>query len=165
MHQVEKSHHFLEPGHICFSGNPLIIQAVVGNGISVCLWDKEMRYGAMALFVYPSTYDKTKASPLYGNVAIGAALKVMTKAGCTRESMIAHILGGARSPYEQENCFGARNGEIARKALTYYGIEVGSDDTGGTFGRKVIFDTLTGKLAVLKVHNLRKSDWFQDPAL
>ncbi len=36
---------------------------------------------------------------------------------------------------------------------------VASEDVGGKKGRKILFDTASGHVAVLKVHDLRREDW------
>ena len=48
---------------------------------------------------------------------------------------------------------------VARRALSRRGIRVASEDVGGSLGRKIVFDTGSGQVAVLKVRNIRKSDW------
>jgi chemotaxis protein CheD len=40
------------------------------------------------------------------------------------------------------------------------GIRVVSEDTGGEKGRKIVFNTGTNEVAVLKVDRLRKGDWY-----
>jgi chemotaxis protein CheD len=40
------------------------------------------------------------------------------------------------------------------------GISIVSEDVGGALGRKIVFNTLTNDVAVLKTDGVRKSDWF-----
>ena len=49
---------------------------------------------------------------------------------------------------------------IARKILAKHRIRIISEDVGGERGRKIVFQTNTNKIAVLKVDKLRKSDWY-----
>ncbi len=162
MSVIERPTYMLEPGYIYLSTSPVVIQTVLGNCVSVCLWDKVKKTGAMNHFLYPFTQDKSKATSAYGNVATMAVLRMMKDTGSAREHLVAHILGGAVPPEDRGHDIGLRNAESAEKVLKQYQIEILSEDTGGTVGRKVVFDTATGHVAVLKVHNLRKSDWYQE---
>lgn len=155
-----KPNHLLQPGCIFLSRAPLVIQTVLGDCVSVCLWDKLHAVGSMNHFLYPCVRDKNRATPQYGNVATLTLIRMMEEAGCERENLVAHILGGACPP-EADGCCtnGKDNAEMAKKVLEGKSIQIISEDTGGTIGRKVVFDVATGHVAVLKVHNLRKSDW------
>lgn len=141
---------------------PLVIQTVLGNCVSVCLWDKSLAIGSMNHFRYPRTGDKSSATTEYGNVATLALIRMMEEAGCSRENIVAHVLGGARPSENSVQTIGDENIQVARKVLDKKDVKIISEDTGGTIGRKVVFDTATGHVAVLKVHNLRKSDWITD---
>jgi chemotaxis protein CheD len=109
-------------------------------------------------FVYPQITQKDKATPVYGNVALIAMIKLMLEEGCSVESMSAHIIGGGH-PDGALDSNGGRNVEIARKVLGERGIRILSEDVGGSVGRKVVFDLATGHVAVLKVHKVRDEDW------
>ncbi|KMQ50534.1 Chemotaxis protein CheD [Chitinispirillum alkaliphilum] len=113
-------------------------------------------------YLYPYIREKIMATPVYGNVAIISLVRMMEEAGCRREDLIAHILGGAHPADDPEFDTGERNIKIARKALAHCRIMVASEDTGGFMGRKIVFDTITGHVAVLKVYNIRSSDWYTD---
>jgi chemotaxis protein CheD len=147
------------------SKKPALIQTVLGSCVSVCLWDKERRLGVMNHFVYPSIRVKSKATPVYGNIATRAAIRMMEQAGSDRSSMEAHILGGAHPGVHPANNpannTGKKNISIARKVLALHGINVASEDVGGTMGRKIVFDTDSGHVAVLKVYKIRESDWYE----
>lgn len=51
------------------------------------------------------------------------------------------------------------NVRVARRILARRGISVVSEDVGGSLGRKVIFDISNGEIAVLKIRQVRRSDW------
>jgi len=150
--------HYLERGHIYVSSGAGAVQTVLGSCVSVCLWDAEVRCGGMNHFVFPQTTQKEQATPRYGNVAMIALIKLMHEEGCNLSTMSAHIIGGGHPDGESES-IGSKNVEIARKVLKEKGINVLSEDVGGSVGRKVVFDLATGHVAVLKVHKLRTEDW------
>jgi chemotaxis protein CheD len=150
---------YLEPGYICCSPAQPTLHTVVGSCVSVCLWDRELKYGAMNHFLYPATTDPEKATPTYGNVATTELVRMMLDSGSKIENLIAQILGGASPDPGASNPVGPRNVESARRALRRHGITIGSEDTGGVMGRKVVFDTRTGHVMTLKVHQIRQEDW------
>ncbi|MDR3013623.1 MAG: chemotaxis protein CheD [Chitinispirillales bacterium] len=150
--------HYLERGCIYVSSGAGAVQTVLGSCVSVCIWDADLRCGGMNHFVYPQITQKDKATPVYGNVALIAMIKLMLEEGCSVESMSAHIIGGGH-PDGALDSNGGRNVEIARKVLGERGIRILSEDVGGSVGRKVVFDLATGHVAVLKVHKVRDEDW------
>lgn len=154
----------LEPGYIYFTRQATTIATVLGSCVSVCLWDRRQRFGGINHFLYPSTHDPVKATPKYGNAATLALAHMMTDAGCVREDMVAHVLGGAFPEEAEGQDIGAENVAVARKILQHKEIRIVSEDVGGCMGRKVIFDTGTGRVVVVKVHKLRKTDWLLHPA-
>ncbi|HRI89177.1 MAG TPA: chemotaxis protein CheD, partial [Candidatus Hydrogenedentes bacterium] len=79
-----KSYH-VEPGYVYFSEKAMTLRAVVGSCVAVCLWDRKSKVGGMNHFIKPRTRAKADATPIYGNVAIAALLKMMEDAGCKRD--------------------------------------------------------------------------------
>ncbi|MBF0541457.1 MAG: chemotaxis protein CheD [Nitrospirae bacterium] len=152
---------YIEPGNVFFSKKPHRMSTVVGSSVAVCLWDKKNKCGAMSHFMYPYIRDKEQATLWYGNVAMITLIKLMDKSGINRHDVVAQILGGARSSNENEiNNMGQENISVAKKALAFYKIPIVAEDVGGIIGRKIVFDSTTGHIAVLKVFDLRQSDWY-----
>ena len=140
----------------------MTVRTVVGSCVSVCIWDKALQYGGVNHFIKPVTYDQKEATPRFGNVAVAALVRIMEEAGCERTNLVAQILGGGSPPGTMANSLGDQNIQVAREVLSRKSIIVVAEDVGGHVGRKIAFDTGTGQLAVLKVHQLRESDWLVD---
>jgi len=151
--------YYLEPGHIYFTTEPSIVRTVLGSCVAVCLWDRKRHTGGMNHFVYPLVREATKATAKFGNVSTIRLVQLMDEAGCSRENIVAQIIGGATKESSDNGQMGVENARVARKVLERYGIAIVSMDVGGEMGRKVIFDVGTGEVAVLKVHKLRDADW------
>lgn len=150
---------YLEPGFIYFSKRPSTVRTVVGSCVAICLWDRKLKCGGMNHFIHPFTQDPENATPQFGNVAIAALIRIMEEAGCDRKNIVAHILGGGAPFGVVGDHIGRQNVSVAREVLIRKGIIIVGEDVGGHVGRKIAFDTATGQLAVLKVHQLRAEDW------
>ncbi len=153
--------YFLSPGYIYLARAPTIISTVLGSGVSVCVYDKKEMFGAMNCFLYPEIREQGKTTALYGNVATIALIRLMLQEGSKPKHLVAQIFGGA---YNEEvskvRDVGSENVRVARKVLSRSGIKIISEDVGGTLGRKVVYDSYTNEVAVLKVERLRQSDWY-----
>ncbi|MBF0572886.1 MAG: chemotaxis protein CheD [Desulfamplus sp.] len=152
--------YLLKPGFIYLSDKPISISTVVGSSVSVCLFDKKQKIGGMNHFQFPEIKDREKATAIYGNVATFALIKMMLSNGSKNNHIEAQIFGGAYNPEVSNINVGMNNIKAARKILNSKRIKVISEDVGGEVGRKIIFNTSTFEVAVLKVKNLRRSDWY-----
>ncbi len=155
----EKASYYLDPGYIYFPADPTTLRTVVGVCVAVCLWDAQLEQGAMNHFIHPATANPETATPKFGNVATAELIAMMERAGSSRENLQAQILGGAapKGPGGPET--GVNNAQMARDVLRRKGIQIVSEDTGGNMGRKIVFDTGTGHVMVLKVQRIRSEDW------
>lgn len=155
--------YYLEPGYIYCLPEPATVHTVVGSSVSVCLWDAELRIGAMNHFLYPAARTPDRATPQYGNVATAELIRMMLECGSRKEDLRAQIVGGASPEPGPGLSLGQRNTNAARRVLIKTGLLIVSEDIGGHMGRKVAFDTRSGHLMVLKVHQLRQDDWNGPP--
>jgi chemotaxis protein CheD len=69
-------------------------------------------------------------------------------------------MGGAYNPQFSDKNIGMENVMIARKVLLRKGIAILSEDIGGELGRKIVFNTHSNELAIIKVEKLRNADWY-----
>ncbi len=154
----EPSFH-LEPGYICCARRQVTIHTVVGSSVCVCIWDGNLKYGAMNHFIQPIVTDPNRSTPVYGNVATTELIRMMRELGSEPGNLSAQILGGAAPRCHPNASLGARNVAVAHRVLERKGITIASQDTGGFMGRKVVFDTNSGHVMTLKVHTIREDDW------
>lgn len=135
-------------------GNRII--SVVGPGVVVCIWDSSHLVGTMAHFTMPAIYETSKATAMYGNVAVVQAI-LMAKEVAGNCLLETQVFGGAE--FVSGDHRGQGNCDMAIKILTVHQLHIASKDIGGCKGRKVVFDTESGHVAVVKVHQLRDEDW------
>jgi chemotaxis protein CheD len=158
----ERADYFLRPGYIYVPGEPTLISTVLGSCVAVCLWDRERRYGGMNHFLYPFVRDPYRATAKFGNVATRALIRLLLQGGSRKEQLESQIFGGSHP--ENNGGEGVKvsneNIEIARRILTTSGIPIVSQDVGGTRGRKLVFNSSTNEVVVVRVDRLRDSDWY-----
>jgi chemotaxis protein CheD len=152
--------YFLKPGFIYMSTKPTIISTVVGSCIAVCVFDRKQKIGGMNHFQFPIIRSSKQATARYGNVAVSALINLMINEGSKSEHLEAQILGGAFNPEISNKNIGQENINAAKKVLKNKNIRIVSEDVGGEKGRKVIFNTNTNEVAVVKVDKVRQEDWY-----
>ena len=157
--EIDRYQYYLKPGYIFFSKAPTLIYTVMGSAVTVCLWDREKKYGGASHFLYPAISEKKKATAQYGNVAVLTLIKLLIKDGSEKTALEAQIFGGGDPSSPTGESLGQQNVVIARKILTQQGIPITSEDVGGSKGRKLVFKTDTNEVMVLKVDRLRQEDW------
>jgi chemotaxis protein CheD len=146
------------PGELAVVEDGTTLLTVVGDGIAVCLWEPSRKVAGLAHFLESATRDPSRATARYGNVAIPHLVSLLRKwtPGISCE---AQIYGGAFRDTDKTR--GEENAATARMILDRLGIPIVSHDIGGSKGRKIVLDSRTGHVAVVKVHSLRETDWIE----
>ncbi|MDY0362805.1 MAG: chemotaxis protein CheD [Desulforegulaceae bacterium] len=152
--------YFIQPGYIYLPVSPTKISAVLGSSVAVSIYDKTKKTGGMAHFLYPEIHIEDQPRAIYGDVSIKALIKMFINIGSKKESLEAQIFGGAFNKSHSNKNIGKNNILSAQKILIRERIPITSEDTGGEKGRKIIFDTHTNEIVILKVEKLRQSDWY-----
>lgn len=101
----------------------------------------------------------------FGEYSIPKMLDMMRELGTNTERLRAHILGGAHSPVFSTKNIGRKNIMLAKKYLKKNKINIVNDDTGGYFGRKILFNTHNGEILVYKANRIRMQDWYGDKSI
>jgi chemotaxis protein CheD len=146
----------VHPGEIALVTDGKMLISIVSVGVAVCLWEHGGTLAALAHFVEPRIQIPHQATSRFGNVALIKTIQLIREYGPMGQ-VEAQIFGGAHQP--GASAHGIENVEMARKVLQARGIPIVSEDIGGSKGRKLMFDTKTGHVAVIRVHHLRQEDW------
>ena len=124
----------------------------IGSCISICLYDKANRIGGLAHIMLPHNKENDKSAiGKYADTGIAELIRLMVQTGTSKEGLSAKIVGGARVLFgEQESIFSIGENNIAavKKVLADNRIPVAAEDTGGTYGRGLVFHTATGLVEV-----------------
>ena len=150
---------YLTVGDIFAKAEAYEIVTVLGSCVSVCLWDNRLKIGGMNHYMLPLWNGEGLASPKYGSIAINKLIQRMIAFGSRKEHLIAKVFGGASVITNNNKGLwnvGERNVIVAQDMLEDDGIPVVSADTGGILGRKILFDTLTGRVLVKKLRPIVK---------
>ena len=156
---IKQPGYYLKPGYIFLPRTPTVISTVLGSAISVCLYDVKLKIGGMNHFKMPVSPGKEKHTAIYGDIATRVLIRMMMSEGSKTKNIEAQIIGGAMNHDISDTDIGRENRIIARNILMKAGIKIVSEDSGGSKGRKIIFDTSSNTTAVIKVDRLRTSDW------
>ncbi|MBD3166809.1 hypothetical protein GF324_09435 [bacterium] len=154
--------YFLKPGFIFFAAEPTMILSVLGSSVAITLYDPVRRIGGMNHYIYPRLEEQARATALYAQPATLQLLRMFRRTGSPLQHLQAHLMGGAYKPGAAAEIrkLGEQNVDIARDMLKRYQIPILGTDTGGPWGRKIVFNSATGEVVIAKVHKIRESDWY-----
>lgn len=130
----------------------ILVTYALGSCLGIILYDKQRKMGGLA---HPMLPDINKSvmntNPAkFVNSAIELMLTSFEAYGSRASSLIAKIFGGAtlfKTISDTQSDFfniGQRNVEVAKVLLRRYGIEICAEDTGGDYGRTLIFNVDSG---------------------
>jgi chemotaxis protein CheD len=129
----------------------------LGSCVGLTLFDPICKVAGMAHVMLPSSSIARESQinlAKYADTAIPELLVRMKAAGARVERMVAKMAGGAQMfalGGSDTLRIGPRNVESCTEMLGKYGIPLKSQDTGGSYGRTVEFDSDKGILVIRSV--------------
>ncbi len=128
---------------------------VLGSCISACVRDKEANVGGMNHFLLAeqsgSAKDRFGASARYGAYAMEELInKVLKKGTGLKQNLEIKVFGGGKIN-SALNDVGASNVAFVHKFLGDEGYKIASEDMGGNFARRVMFDPTSGRARVKRL--------------
>ncbi|MBW1800358.1 MAG: chemotaxis protein CheD [Deltaproteobacteria bacterium] len=155
-----EANYFLKPGYIFVTKKPTIISTVLGSCVAVFICDRKRKMNGINHYELPYAGKSDPPTARYGNVAIIALIRMMLDEGAKVKHMEAQIFGGAHDRKMISTNIGLENIKMARKVLNKKGVRIVSEDVGGEKGRKIVLDTISSEIAVVKVNRIRRGDWY-----
>ncbi|CAM3939198.1 chemotaxis protein CheD [Paenibacillus alkaliterrae] len=130
----------------------------LGSCVGLTLFDPIRKVAGMAHVMLPSS-DIARETKMnlakYADTAIPELLDRMVAAGAYIERMKAKMAGGAQmfamSGHSDSLRIGPRNVESCIEMLHKFKIPILAQDTGGSFGRTIEFDSTNGLLSIRSV--------------
>lgn len=145
---------FLLPGEMHFAKHQTRIATLLGSCVAVALHDPVRGWGGMNHFLLPDGSIGGTTPGKAGDASTALLIRLATLAGCLVGDLRATIIGGGQVATQLSSAgsrfgdIGARNIAAARRALATAGIPATYAATGGTLGRRVAFDSTTGRVEV-----------------
>ena len=145
---ITRKKYFLHEGQFIITTIPAEIVTILGSCVSVCLWDKTLGMAGINHYLLPGNTEEDAGNPNRGYSSIRLLIKSMVNRKSCIENIEAKVFGGCNSVYKESKMFpiGQRNVEVAIQSLKEAGIHITANQTGGNCGRKIIFNTRTGKV-------------------
>jgi len=140
--------HVVFPGQFIITSVPTLISTVLGSCVSVCLWDKESKFGGMNHYLLPGTTEDLGGEMNRGYTSVQTLIRSLLNRQVKLENLEAKVFGGCNSLYINHDSFkvGKRNVEMAMEVLKNYRIPITAQHVGGGHGRKIVFNTASGKV-------------------
>lgn len=149
LEEIAYDTHFLLPSALYFKDKPTVVTTILGTCIAVCMYDIKQQIGGINHYMLPLWNGAGLASPKFGNIAIEKLIEKFEMQGSERKHLIAKVFGGKQNENMNENSIlniGERNIAVVREMLAQHRIRIAAESVGGPYGRKIIFNTLTGKV-------------------
>lgn len=137
--------HFLYPGQVFATADPIVISTILGSCAAVCLWDRHKKAGGLNHYLLPEGPDDGPNRLRYGTIANPELLKQVLALGCETRNLQAKLFGGAAAfGSDPSRSLGARNVQLAEEFLRSAGIPVVEKDVSGKRGRRLVFQIADG---------------------
>lgn len=151
-----EARHFLYPGQVFVTRDPITISTILGSCAAVCLWDRHKRAGGMNHYLLPEGQGEGPNRLRYGNVANPELLKQVLALGCEIRNLQAKIFGGSSAfAVDLSQSVGSRNVELAESFLRSAGIPVVEREVSGKHGRRLNFQVVDGVTTIRSFDQLK----------
>jgi len=141
----DEPRHFLYPGQVFVSRDPITISTILGSCAAICLWDPQKKAGGMNHYLLPEGRVEGPNRLRYGNVANPELLKQVVALGCEIRHLQAKVFGGSSAfGHDPLQSLGSRNVQLAEEFLRSAGIRVMERDVSGKHGRRLLFQVFDG---------------------
>jgi len=153
---------YLKAGELHFSDKPSSVMTVLGSCLSVTMFHRRARVGAICHGLLPKCRERSVCSAAcaerakYVECAIEMMVKLFDANNLRRSEIEVKVFGGAdmfsmRLGGRGSISVGKQNIEIAQQTLEKLNIRVIAMDVGGTTGRKLFFNTQTGEVLMKRL--------------
>jgi chemotaxis receptor (MCP) glutamine deamidase CheD len=143
---------FLLPGEMAFVREPASIETLLGSCVAVALHDPARGWGGMNHFMVPEPTGRMEPGKI-GALAVPQLIRMATMSGSQPSQLRAAIIGGGAVVGHLSAAASAGGLDIGRRNLACAvlhlakaGIAIGRQEVGGTEGRRVSFDTVSGRI-------------------
>ena len=135
----------------------------LGSCVGICLYDKVRKIAGLAHIMLPSSKEIKNNSnkAKFADSGIDELIRLMSNEGANKNNLIAKIAGGSQMfNFNSGNDMlriGERNVNATKEKLKELNIRIIAEDTGGNFGRTIIFDSEDGSLNIRTIGHGEKT--------
>jgi len=122
----------------------IVLTAILGSCVAVCLRDPISGIGGMNHFLLPGDKDGDQ-SLRYGVHSMELLVNALLTQGGVRQRLEAKLFGGGCVVQGLSNDIGGKNAEIAQRFLRTEGIACVGQSLGGGHGRRVRYWPVSGR--------------------
>jgi chemotaxis protein CheD len=141
----DEARHFLYPGQVFVTLDPIAISTILGSCAAICLWDRRKQAGGINHYLLPDGPNDGPNRLRYGNVANPELLHQLLLLGCEIKNLQAKIYGGSSAfAVDPSQSLGSKNVELAESFLRAEGIPIVEKDVSGKHGRRLVFQVRNG---------------------
>jgi chemotaxis protein CheD len=134
------------------------LKTILGSCVGIILRDPEKRVSGLAHIMLPERHRADTTEGKYADTAIPALVARVACCDGRTGSLQALVIGGAQMfPLGNARIasVGDQNVAASRAILGRCRIPIVFEDTGGTSGRSVTFDNMTGAVSVRTLQTIR----------
>lgn len=131
--------------------------SALGSCVGVCIYDKRNLTGGVVHVLLPNAgmFPAQDKPAKFADLGVEFLVRQMERNGSDRRRLTAKLAGGAKL-FDLKNGsivseIGERNTEVVKAELRRLGIPVTAEDTGGNYGRSILFDPANGTLNIRSV--------------
>ena len=142
-------------GQWAVAAAPARIRTLLGSCVGVVLYDRVSKLGGLAHVVLPAARGPVDHPGKYADTAIPAVIAELERrlGSRIRVRLTAKLVGGASmfqvdTPADSTLNIGRRNQEAIEAILDELKIPILARDLGGTTGRRLTLDTVSGIVAI-----------------
>ena len=136
-------------GQIAAGRAPTQMKAVLGSCIGLAIYHARLKTAAVAHIVLPESAGRDGTPGKFADTAVPEMIRMLKELGAPTHGLTAKLAGGANmfassGPLQ----IGDANVEAVAAALKSVGIPGVAQDVGGTKGRRIVFDCVSGQMTV-----------------
>ncbi|HCL56412.1 MAG TPA: hypothetical protein DHW82_05320 [Spirochaetia bacterium] len=137
------------PGELFFTEEEYQITTILGSCVSVTFFHSQTKSAGIFHALMPYFNDRKSKNPFdYIDYSMNYLLEKFQKKKISLNELEIKLFGGSNmfSLDDQKKIYsiGSHNVETAKELLKARNLEIMIEDTGGSSGRKIIFNTSTG---------------------
>ncbi|MCW3999157.1 MAG: chemotaxis protein CheD [Candidatus Bathyarchaeota archaeon] len=136
---------------------PVELLTSVGSCVGICLYDSKHKCGGLAHIMLPHTHlgPQEPLPSKFADTAVPALIQAIQEVTGKQGRISARIAGGANmfaNTLAKGLDIGAKNVVAVREALNAHRVPLVGEDVGGSQGRRISFNLVSGAITV-RTHN------------